>query len=119
MADSIVMYGIPNCNTMKKARAWLDENGVEYQFHDYKKQGADTELLQQWVDEFGWEQVVNRRGMTWRKLDDDTKNSMDAKAAIQIMLDKTSIIKRPILDTGNKTLLGFDAEAYQQELLQA
>lgn len=110
-----VMYAIPNCNTVKKARNWLAEHGVDYDFLDYKKVGADQALLQSWVDQFGWDKVVNTRGMTWRKLDEDTRNSMDESGAIAIMMEKTSIIKRPILIIGDKTILGFDEQAYQQE----
>ena len=95
-----VMYGIPNCGTIKKARAWLEDHGVDYEFHDYKKKGADQGQLQAWIDEFGWNQIVNTRGMTWRKLDQDIRDNMDETAAIEIMLEKPSIIKRPLLDLG-------------------
>ena len=116
MADSPVMYGIPNCNTIKKARSWLDEHGVEYVFHDYKKAGADQALLKTWIDKFGWDKVVNTRGMTWRKLDQATRDAMDENTAIEIMMDKPSIIKRPILNTGHDWILGFDEDAYTREL---
>ncbi len=111
-----VMYGIPNCGTIKKARAWLEEHGVEYEFHDYKKQGVDEALLKDWVKSFGWEQLLNKRGMTWRKLDDDIKASMDEAGAIRIMLEKHSIIKRPVLVVADRVILGFDDAEYAQVL---
>ncbi len=116
MADHTpVMYGIPNCGTIKKARAWLEQHGIDYEFHDYKKQGADEQQLKAWIDEFGWNQVVNTRGMTWRKLDEETRANMDAAGAVSIMLEKPSIIKRPLLDLGDHRILGFAEADYQQE----
>jgi len=114
-----VMYGIPNCNTMKKARSWLEERDIDYDFHDYKKMGTDEAQLKAWVKEFGWDQIINKRGMTWRKLDDDVKTNMDDSAAIAVMMDNPSIIKRPLLVIQDHKLLGFDEEAYQQEFAQA
>ncbi len=113
--DKPVMYGIPNCNTIKKARSWLEDNGIEYEFHDYKKNGTDENQLTAWVKEFGWNQIVNTRGMTWRKLDEDTKANMNETEAVKIMMDKSSIIKRPLLDLGDHRILGFDEAAYEQE----
>jgi Spx/MgsR family transcriptional regulator len=107
------IYGIKNCDTMKKAFKWLDENGVAYEFHDYKKSGADEVILRAAIKQHGWENVINRKGTTWRKLSDDVKASMDETAAIQTALDNPSIIKRPLLLRGNKTTLGFQAAAYQ------
>jgi Spx/MgsR family transcriptional regulator len=112
MSDTPLMYGIPNCNTIKKARAWLEERGIDYQFHDYRKAGTDPAQLQAWIDEFGWDRIVNTRGMTWRKLDEDTRASMNPEAALQLMLDKPSIIKRPLLVVGDQQILGFDEAAY-------
>lgn len=112
MADLPIMYGIPNCNTIKKARSWLEEHGIEYQFHDYKKAGTDAAQLKGWIDEFGWKQVVNTRGMTWRKLEDETKAAMDEQGAINIMMEKPSIIKRPIVVKAEQTLIGFDESQY-------
>ncbi len=114
MTTQPVMYGIPNCNTVKKARTWLDEHNVDYHFHDYKKAGTDADQLQAWIDEFGWDTIVNTRGMTWRKLDEATRNSMDASAAVALMMDKPSIIKRPLLVIGDKKILGFDEQAYTE-----
>ncbi len=111
------LYGIANCNTMKKARAWLEEQGIDYAFHDYKKQGVDEAQLRKWVKELGWEALLNRRGMTWRKLDEATREAIDEESAIRLMLEKPSIIKRPLLDLGDRKLLGFDEQAWAEALL--
>ena len=99
----IKLYGIPNCNTMKKARKWLEANGIEYTFHDYKKSGVPEKNLKQWVKKAGWETVLNRRGTTWRKLDEKIRNNIDEASAIEVMLENPSAIKRPVLENG-KTL---------------
>lgn len=106
------VYGIKSCDTMKKAFAWLDENGISYDFHDYKKQGADQTVLGQAIKEHGWETVINRRGTTWRKLPDDIKNAMDEDRAISTALENPSIIKRPLLTHNGHTYLGFKEEDY-------
>ncbi|HIG78885.1 MAG TPA: ArsC family reductase [Cycloclasticus sp.] len=111
---SVVMYGIKNCDTIKKARKWLDANGVEFVFHDYRKDGLTNELLNTLESSLGWEAMVNKRGTTWRKLPDETKDSMDKALAVQTMLDNPAIIKRPILDTGKALELGFSDTTYQQ-----
>jgi Spx/MgsR family transcriptional regulator len=111
---SVTLYGIPNCDTMKKARKWLDEHAIEYQFHDYKKHGLDESTLRDWVRELGWEALLNRRGMMWRKLDENTKKTIDEQSAIQVMLNTPSIIKRPLLDTGKKRYVGFSESLYQE-----
>jgi arsenate reductase len=111
----ITMFGIKNCDTIKKARKWLEAEGVEYQFHDYKKDGLSPDMLNAWVKDLGWEALVNKRGTTWRKLPEDVKESVDQASAIQIMLDNASIIKRPLLiDDADSKLLGFKAEEYQE-----
>lgn len=109
-----VMYGIPNCDSIKKARKWLDANNIEYSFHNYKKDGVSKELVRGWSKELGFENLLNRRGTTWRKLPEDTKDNINEASAIQIMLENPSIIKRPLLDTGSKKLLGFSEEQYQK-----
>ncbi|MBL4798208.1 MAG: ArsC family reductase [Oleispira sp.] len=110
----ITMFGIKNCDTIKKARKWLESEGVEFQFHDYKKDGLSIDMLDAWVKDLGWEALVNKRGTTWRKLSEEIKESIDQASAIQIMLDNTSIIKRPLLvDDANNKLLGFKADDYQ------
>jgi arsenate reductase len=110
----IKIYGIPNCDTMKKARRWLEANGVEYDFHDYKKLGVPEKNLKNWVKQTGWETVLNKRGTTWRKLDEDHKDNIDEAAAIQVMLNNPGIIKRPILESGKLLLIGFDEDQYNR-----
>jgi arsenate reductase (glutaredoxin) len=110
----IKLYGIPNCATMKKARQWLSEQGIAYEFHDYKKMGVDEERLREWVKKCGWEQLLNRRGTTWRKLDDRLKAGIDEAGAVRIMLENPSIIKRPVLERGKTLLVGFDPARYEQ-----
>jgi len=112
MAEVTTLYGIANCDTIKKAKAWLVNRGVEYHFHDYRKQGLDIELLQTWVDELGWEALVNRRGTTWRQLAAEVRDSLDTESAIEIMLDKPAIIKRPLLVKNGRSYLGFSDEQY-------
>lgn len=107
------MYGIPNCETVKKARAWLQSRGVACEFHDYKKQGVDQQRLEAWVREHGWEAVLNRAGMTFRKLDPKLTHDLDAKKAVALMLDHPSAIKRPVVVEGKRTLVGFKPEAYE------
>jgi Spx/MgsR family transcriptional regulator len=106
------LYGIPNCDTMKKARAWLDGHGVEYAFHDYKKQGIDQATLRAWVRDLGWETLLNRRGMLWRKVPEEVKAAIDEASAVRLMLETPSIIKRPVLDTGQALYVGFKPEQY-------
>ena len=108
------LYGIPNCDTIKKARAWLEQNGVDYRFHDYRKQGAEPELLQPMLDELGWEAMLNRRGTTWRKLPEDVKTNIDAGSALQLMQENPAIIKRPILSTEKGLHLGFSDAQYTE-----
>lgn len=110
-----VMYGIPNCDTIRKARKWLQQHAVNYRFHDYRKQGTDETQLKSWVDELGWEKLINKRGTSWRKLDEPTKAGMNDDSAIRVMLDNPSIIKRPLLQLRDRLILGFDESVYQQE----
>lgn len=109
---NITMYGIKNCDTIKKARKWLEAENVDYQFHDYKKEGIQKDQLVAWIDQLGWEVLLNKRGTTWRKLPDDIKDNIDEASAISVMLENASIIKRPVLDTGNTLLVGFSADEY-------
>ena len=108
----ITLYGIPNCNTVSKARKWLTENNIDHQFHNFKKDGLEQETLEKWVDDLGWEVLLNKRGTTWRKLSDEMKADIDKDKAISIMLDNTSIIKRPVLDTNKSLHVGFKDEQY-------
>lgn len=113
MSTSIVLYGIPNCDTVKKARAWLGERGVEYQFHDFKKQGVPSERLDRWVAELGWEKLLNRQGTTWRKLDAAVQGGVtDDRSAKTLMLSQPSVIKRPVVEWRGHTTAGFDAAAW-------
>ena len=114
MVNAVTLYGIPNCDTIKKARAWLNDHGVEFVFHDYRKQGLDKEQLQSMVAVLGWEAMLNRRGTTWRALPDPLKERIDLETAISIMLDNPAIIKRPILATDEQLHLGFSAAQYQE-----
>lgn len=111
---SVVMYGIKNCDTIKKAKKWLDEKGVEFTFHDYRKDGLSDELLSSLESTLGWEALLNKRGTTWRKLPEETKDTINKESALLIMLENPAIIKRPILNTGNSLELGFSDAAYQQ-----
>ena len=113
---SITLYGIKACDTMKKARTWLDEHGLSYAFHDYKVSAIDAASLQKWCDEHGWDKVLNRAGTTFRKLDEADKQDLDQAKAIALMLAQPSMIKRPVLDLGERTLLGFKPELYAQAL---
>ena len=111
---TLKIYGIKNCDTMKKAFKFLEAQNIAYDFHDYKKEAPDTDILKQAIAAHGWENVINRRGTTWRKLSDDVKNSMDEHKAIDIALDNPSIIKRPLLVHNQNILLGFKEEEYQR-----
>ena len=108
------LYGIPNCDTMKKARKWLADNGVEYEFHDYKKLGIEKKKLNEWIKTVGWETLLNRRGMMWRKVPDDVKANIDEKHAIGLMLETPSIITRPVLEAKGNVTVGFKAETYEE-----
>jgi len=109
---SITIYGIKNCDTMKKARAWLDSHGVAYSFHDYKTEGIERSQLVKWAKEVSWETLLNRAGTTFRKLDDADKDKLTETKAIALMLSQPSMIKRPVLDLGGKLLVGFKPEIY-------
>lgn len=101
------LYGIPNCDTVKKARAWLDAKGVAYTFHDYKKAGVPAAHLDRWMKDAGWEKVLNRAGTTFKKLPPDVKETVDAEAARKLMLEQPSLIKRPIVEHKGGLLVGF------------
>jgi arsenate reductase (glutaredoxin) len=111
------IYGIKNCDTMKKARAWLDKHGIEYAFHDYKSAGIDRAKLERWSKKVGWEALLNRGGMTFRKLPEKDKHGVTEAKALALMLKQPSIIKRPVLELdGGKMLVGFKPEQYRQAL---
>lgn len=113
------IYGIKNCDTMKKARAWLDSHGVPYEFHDYKTAGAPKERLKAWCDELGWETLLNRAGTTFRNLPEAAKEGLNERKAIALMLEQPSMIKRPVLEAGRKLLVGFKPEIYASEVKDA
>jgi len=113
---TITIYGIKNCDTMKKARAWLDSHGVAYDFHDYKSAGIDKDRLKQWSDQLGWDILLNRAGTTFRKLPDADKADLNQKKALALMLAQPSMIKRPVLDIDGKLLVGFKPEIYAKEV---
>jgi arsenate reductase len=109
-----VIYGIKNCDTMKKARAWLDKRGVNYSFHNYKTAGIEREKLERWAKKVGWEALLNRAGTTFRKLPDKDKDGLTEKKAVALMLKQPSMIKRPVLELGaGKLLVGFAPESYK------
>ncbi len=111
------LYGIPNCNTVKKARAWLDARHLTYEFHDYKKAGVPEAQLRAWMQRLGWETLVNRQGTTWRQLPDAEKAAVkDADSALALMLAKPSVIKRPVVEAGKTLLVGFDEARYEEVL---
>jgi Spx/MgsR family transcriptional regulator len=109
---TVTIYGIRNCDTMKKAFAWLDAHGVAYAFHDYKKEGVTADAIERWCAAAGWETVLNRAGTTFRKLPDVAKAGLDEERAIALMLDQPSMIKRPVLETGGAITIGFRPERY-------
>ncbi len=112
------VYAIPNCNTVKKALDWLQKNKIAYEFHDYKKKGITTTILTNWCKQVGWETLVNKKGATWRQLSPEVQASISTqKAAIALMMEKTSIIKRPLIEEGGKIIaLGFDETEYKKAL---
>ncbi len=114
MTDAIILYGIANCDTIKKAKAWLNSHEVEFQCHDYRKQGLETGLLKTWVEDLGWEALINRRGTTWRQLTPEIRNTLDTESAIEVMLANHAIIKRPLLIINGAHHLGFSDQQYSQ-----
>jgi len=110
------LYGIANCDTVKKARTWLSDHKIDYQFHDYKKEGIDSATLSGWVTEFGWEVVLNKKGRMWRQVPEEIRTQVDEKQAIDLMLETPTMIKRPMLVMDNKRQLGFKPEQYSEIL---
>ncbi|MDG4867009.1 arsenate reductase [Guyparkeria sp. 1SP6A2] len=112
----ITVYGIRSCDTVRKARAWLDAQGLEYRLHDYKKEGVPAERLGDWIERFGWETVINRRGTTWRRLPAAEREAMDVERATEAARTNPSLIKRPVVEHDGGTLVGFDMEKWQEVL---
>ena len=113
---TLTVYGIPNCDTVKKARSWLDQHGLAYQFHDYKKAGIDAATLTGWAGEVGWEPLLNRAGTTFRKLPDEAKAGIDQDKAIALMVDQPSMIKRPVVTGAGQLLVGFKPADWEAAL---
>lgn len=109
------MYGIKNCDTVKKARKWLDDHGIAYDFHDFKKDGLSSDKLSQWQQAVGWEALLNKRGTTWRKLPDEVRDTISAQSAHDIMLENPSIIKRPVVEHEGSVSVGFNADAWAKQ----
>ena len=112
------MHGIVNCDSVKKARKWLKDHGIEYRFHDFRTDGCDEEWVAQCCDAVGWEVLLNRRGTTWRKLPDDTRQSTDEKTVARLLSEQPTLIKRPVLTVNDHVEVGFDAERYRRLLLE-
>lgn len=110
----IKLYGIKNCDTVKKARRWLEERNISYDFHDYQVQGLNREQLLAWIRELSWQTLLNTRGTTWRQLPAEMKLELDEQKALELMLQKTSLIKRPLLDLGKQRIIGFNEPEYLQ-----
>ena len=109
----ITLYGIKNCDTVKKARKWLETQGIEYRFHDFREDGLGAEAVQKWLDELGWEQLLNKRSTSWKQLDSGTRDQMNSETAREAILQQPTLIKRPLLDTGHQRFTGFSAASYQ------
>jgi Spx/MgsR family transcriptional regulator len=112
MKKDITIFGIKNCDTMRKARTWLDDHGIVYTFHDYKVQGIQRPQLEEWSERVGWEMLLNRSGTTFRKLPEKDRENLTEKKAVALMLAQPSMIKRPVLETAGKLLVGFRPETY-------
>ncbi len=110
----ITLYGIKNCDTVKKARKWLDEHGVDYHFHDFRADGLKESTVTGWIDELGWETLVNKRSTSWKALDESERNSMDESSALNAIMAQPTLIKRPLLDTGKERFTGFSAANYDK-----
>jgi Spx/MgsR family transcriptional regulator len=110
----ITLYGIKNCDTVRKARKWLDDHGVEYEFHDFREQGLTAMQVRGWLAELGWQDLVNRRSTSWKALDPETRENMDEDGALAAIMDQPTLIKRPLLDTGHQCFVGFSVDSYKQ-----
>ncbi len=112
------LYGIKNCDSVKKARKWLEKNQIDYQFHDFRSDGITENQIGNWIDTLGWETLINKRSTTWKELDSNTKDAMNAQTAIQAILAAPTLIKRPLIEFNNQTMVGFKADIYQNLLLK-
>ncbi len=107
------LYGIKNCDTVRKARKWLENNGIDYRYHDLRADGVSAELIQQWIDAVGWEPLLNRRGRSWRELDESQRTGLDADSARALMLEYPTLIKRPVVQVDDELSVGFSADAFE------
>jgi Spx/MgsR family transcriptional regulator len=110
----IKLYGISNCDTVKKARKWLDDKGISYEFVDFRKKPLTAAQLKRWADTVGWESLINKRSRTWRELDKLTQNSLNKSNALKLMQEMPTLIKRPVMDTGDNFIIGFDSATYEE-----
>ena len=112
--NRVTLYGIANCDTIRKARSWLDANGIDFDFHDYRRQGLEPERLERFVERLGWEALLNRRGTSWRQLPEQIRENIDRDTALQAMLDNPALIKRPLLEIGDRLHLGYSEQRYRE-----
>jgi len=112
----LTVYGIKQCDTVKKALKWLESRDIEHQFHDVRKDGLNAEMIQRWSEAFGWQALVNKRSTTWRNLDEEAKQTLNEQTALALLLENPTLIKRPIVEGGKQSLIGFKAEDYQKKL---
>ena len=110
----ITLYGIKNCDTVKKARRWLEQHDVDYTFHDFREDGIDRSAVAEWIGELGWESVVNKRSTSWKALDESVRNGMDEASAVSAIMDQPTLVKRPLLDTGAERFTGFSVDSYNR-----
>lgn len=113
---TLILYGIPNCDTVKKARQWLTDHNIAYHFHDFRKDGLSEQHVQRWLDALGLDTLLNRKGTTWRQLPETLRNTVDASNAVQLLQAHPTLIKRPVLETGTQVICGFKPSIYQQWL---
>lgn len=109
----MIVFGIKNCDTVKKARRWLDDNGIDYQFHDFRKDGLEKSTIEGWLESVEWEVLLNKRGTTWRKLDDPRKENLNQDVAVELMLENPTLIKRPVFVNASDVIVGFNEDTYQ------
>ena len=110
----ITLYGIKNCDTVKKARKWLEAHGVDYRFHDFREDGIERDAVAGWIAELGWETLVNKRSTSWKALDETARHNMDAALALDAIMEQPTLVKRPLLDTGKERFTGFSADNYDR-----
>lgn len=112
----MILFGIKNCDTVKKARRWLDANDIDYQFHDFRQDGLDKTTIDNWLQSVDWQTLLNKRGTTWRKLDDPRKDSLDQATAVELMLENPTLIKRPVVETDKACFVGFKETEFAEKL---